>query len=83
MSPISTCKGAVNSNIHRAMENIRLTAGVRVPRSMCQAAEAPTNNAVDSIAAVTMCARRYGNEGLKMMVNQFTGTTTPLMTSCP
>ncbi|MNH21602.1 hypothetical protein D3C79_814190 [compost metagenome] len=82
-SPITTCNGAVNSSIHRAIENIRRTAGVLLPRNRCHAAEAPTNNAVDSIAAVTIWARRYGNDGLKMMANQSTGTTTPLITSCP
>ena len=33
--------------------------------------------------ASSLCARRYGNEGLKITATQSTGTAMPLTTSCP
>ncbi|MDT4857813.1 hypothetical protein FQZ97_922490 [compost metagenome] len=60
-----------------AMANIFFTAGLRSPRSRCQAPDAPTMSAVARKAARPMCARRYGNEGLKITASQSVGTTRP------
>ncbi|MNG03613.1 hypothetical protein D3C84_867020 [compost metagenome] len=73
--------GATIKAIHMAIESILRIAGLSRPRSRCQAAEAPTKNAVATNAAVAMCIRRYGNDGLKITANQSTGTTTPLTIS--
>ncbi|MNY62978.1 hypothetical protein D3C86_1998790 [compost metagenome] len=56
-------------------------AGLSLPRSKCQAAEEPTKNAVATNAAVDMCNRRYGNDGLKITASQSTGMTWPLTIS--
>ncbi|MNC73356.1 hypothetical protein D3C75_1245380 [compost metagenome] len=64
-----------------AIDSILRTAGLSRPRSRCQAAEAPTKNAVDTNAAVAMCIRRQGKEGLNTTANQSTGTTRPSMIS--
>ncbi|MNI78538.1 hypothetical protein D3C73_1349230 [compost metagenome] len=66
-----------------AIDSILRTCGVLRPRSRCQAAEAPTKNAVDRNAASAMCARRYGNDGLKTTLNQSSGTTRPSTISMP
>jgi hypothetical protein len=77
MSPTTAWIGATISTIHIAIDSMVRTASLPLPRSRCQAAEAPTNSAVDRKAAIDMCTRRYGNEGLKMIFNQSTGTMRP------
>ncbi|MNI84613.1 hypothetical protein D3C73_1415340 [compost metagenome] len=57
-SPITAWMGATISAIHMAIDSILRTAGLSHPRSRCQAAEAPTKNAVATNAAVAMCIRR-------------------------
>ena len=47
MSPTRICSGATITAIHIAMENIRITGGVKRPRSMCQDATAPTMKATE------------------------------------
>ncbi|MNP54198.1 hypothetical protein D3C76_1487340 [compost metagenome] len=58
-----------------AIESILRIAGLSLPRSKCQAAEEPTKKAVATKAAVAMCIRRYGNEGLKIIASQSVGMT--------
>lgn len=57
-SPITACTGATSSAIHIAIESILRMPGLSLPRSRCQAAEAPTKKAVARKAATAMCARR-------------------------
>ncbi|MNN70878.1 hypothetical protein D3C81_1867670 [compost metagenome] len=52
------CTGATIRAIHMAIDSILRIAGLSRPRNRCQAAEAPTKNAVATKAAVAMCARR-------------------------
>src|SRR5690606_42121393 len=66
-----------------AMESILRMAELFLPRSRCQAADAPTIKAVARNATIAICARRYGNERLKMIANQSTGTTIQSMISWP
>ena len=56
-SPMTACIGATISAIHMAIESMVRSAGL-APRSRCQAADAPTKNAVATNAAMAMCARR-------------------------
>ncbi|VVA50913.1 hypothetical protein SERVES_04693 [Serratia ficaria] len=58
-------------------------AGVSLPFSRCQAAEAPTKKALDRKAAVVMCIKRYGKDGLKTIFSQSTGTTMPFSMAKP
>ena len=57
-SPTIAWIGAVISTIHIASDSILRAAGTARPCSSCQADAAATNSAVDSSAAMTMCARR-------------------------
>ncbi|MNP24347.1 hypothetical protein D3C76_1171030 [compost metagenome] len=57
-SPITACIGATSSAIHMAIDSILRIAGLSRPRSRCQAAEAPTKNAVARKAATAMCISR-------------------------
>ena len=57
-SPTTACSGATSSSMPMAIANIFFTAGLRSPRSKCQAPDAPTISAVARKAAMPMCARR-------------------------
>ncbi len=57
-SPTTACSGAEIASMAIAIANIFFTAGLRSPRSRCQAPDAPTISAVARNAAMPMCARR-------------------------
>ncbi|MNY67950.1 hypothetical protein D3C86_2056340 [compost metagenome] len=57
-SPTTAWIGAAISTIHSAIDSILRAAGTARSCSSCQAEDAATNSAVDSSAAITMCARR-------------------------
>ncbi|MNP34800.1 hypothetical protein D3C76_1281070 [compost metagenome] len=57
-SPTAICTGVATRIIHMAIDSILRICGVSLPRSKCQAAEAPTKNAVERNAASAMCINR-------------------------
>src|SRR5579871_1996198 len=72
------CNGATNAAIHIAMENILRAPALVGSRSRCQAPTPPTASEVVRNAAITVCTKRNGKLGLKIMSSH-----EPLGTNCP
>src|SRR5689334_13784641 len=60
-----------------ASRNIRLASAMCAPRRRYHADTPPITKHVVMKAASTMCERRYGNEGLKMISHHEAGWNTP------
>src|SRR5690606_21152841 len=56
---------------------------VALPLSSCQAHRPAMRNEVVRAEASSLCASRYGNEGLKITAHQSRAKNSPLMISCP
>ena len=65
------------------MEKLIFTAASRRPHSRCHALHEATIRAATMKAAMAMCRRRYGNEGLNTMSHQSTGTILPFSIANP
>jgi hypothetical protein len=63
--------------------NTAIVAGPSTFVAMRQALTPAIRNALVSIEAFSMCASRYGKDGLKTMSHQLIGWNTPSMTSWP
>ena len=82
-SPARICAGTAIAAKITASFNIFRLASTCTPRRRYHALTPPITKQVVRNAASTMCASRYGNDGLKMIAHQSTGRNMPSTISCP
>ncbi|MCY1222789.1 hypothetical protein D9M72_348930 [compost metagenome] len=83
MSPTTICTGISSAASVSPTRSTRAALRCPTPRSTCQADRPIRRNAQVSAEASSMCAKRYGNEGLKITASQLATWNSPFTISWP